>query len=104
MVDYDFYANRFLGSAIAEDAFPALAAKAGAVLARLRRCCRVTGSEEAEAMAICAMAEAVYQHSRMGSVHSSRVGDVSVQYNRLENLNRDLYDRACIYLDIYRGL
>ena len=104
MVTYDFYVNTYMGDEIPENRFLRCAARASAELDYLSGVCRVVGGDTARAMAICSMAEAVYQHSRMGSVHSSRVGDVSVQYNRLENLNRDLYDRACIYLDIYRGL
>ncbi len=103
MVTYDFYVNTYLGDEIPENCFARCAARAGAELNYLSGVYRVVGGDDSRAMAICAMAEAVYRHSRIGSVHSSSVGDVSVQYNRLEKLNRDLYDRACIYLDIYRG-
>ena len=41
MVDYDFYINTYLGSAIDEKNFPAAAARAAAVLEGYQRHCRV---------------------------------------------------------------
>ena len=109
MVDYEFYVNHYLGSLIPEKAFAACAKQAEAALERLRRIYRVTDSgAESRRMALCAMAEAVYTASRRRSgVTSASVGSMSVRYDSGERgekaLWRELYQRAAIYLDIYRG-
>lgn len=107
MVDYDFYCNAYLGSQISEKAFPAAEAKAVAFLRYLQRNFRVDSSgEQAEKLAVCAMAEGVYNHEKRGGVASASAGSVSVHYrgNTEKNLRRDLLQRAGIYLDIYRGV
>lgn len=106
MVDYEFYVNCYLGSAIPEKSFPGMAAQAAAVLERLEGCCRVSGGEEARKLAVCAMAESLYSHARRaGGLTSASVGSVSVRYEDTgTNLNRELYQKASIYLDIYRGV
>jgi hypothetical protein len=60
-------------------------------------------------MAICAMAEALYAHSkRRSGVTAASVGEVSVRYEGAESsgkaLQRELYEKASIYLDISRGV
>ena len=102
MVSYDFYSNTYLGSAVPEQAFPGAAARAGEVLQQLCRLCRVEGGEEAKAMAVCAMAEVIYAQSGRENVISSSVGQVSVRYAD-RDLKDQLYRKAGIYLDIYRG-
>ncbi len=109
MVDFDFYANSYLGSAIPERAFPGMVTQAAAVLERYRRNYQVCGGEEAEAMALCAMAETLYAAGkRRSGVASASVGGVSVRYEAGEDsskaLERELYQRASIFLDIYRGV
>ncbi len=109
MVDYDFYVNQYLGNTVPEKAFPAAASQAAAALERFRRIYRVTDSgAESRRMAICAMAEAVYGGSRRHSgVTAASVGSVAVRYENGEHADktlwRELYQRASIYLDIYRG-
>ena len=109
MVDFDFYINSYLGSTIPEKAFPGAAAQAAAVLEKYRRCYQVSGGEESEAMALCAMAESLYTAGkRQGGVTSASVGGVSVRYDSGESaqlaLKRELFQRASIFLDIYRGV
>ncbi len=109
MADYDFYVNCYLGSAIPEKAFPAAAAQAAAALERIERIYTVAGSgEETRKLAICAMAEAVYAAShRKAGMTAASVGSMSVRYETGERadkaLQRELYRKAAIYLDIYRG-
>ncbi len=105
MVQYEFYVNQYLGSAIPEKAFSGMAARAEQVLNRLRQIYRVVSSgKEAESMAICAMAESLWQHRNRG-LTSANIGSVSVQYeNDRKALRQELYEKACIYLDIYRGV
>ncbi|MBQ6852314.1 MAG: hypothetical protein IJO04_04715 [Oscillospiraceae bacterium] len=109
MVDYDFYVNHYLGALIPEKAFAGSAKQAEAALERICRIYRVADSgEESRRMALCAMAETVYTASRRRSgVSSASVGSVSVRYDNTEGsekaLWRELYQRAAIYLDIYRG-
>ena len=55
-------------------------------------------------MAICAMAESLWQNRNKG-ITSANIGSVSVRYETDRNiLRRELYDKASIYLDIYRGV
>ena len=110
MVDYDFYADVYLGSLIPEKAFPEMAMRAGEHLARIQRNYRVTaaGSDSLH-MAICAMAETLYAHAkRRGGVAAASAGEVSVRYETGESagksLKRELYEKASIYLEISRGV
>ena len=107
MVEYDFYVNSYLGSVIPEKAFPGMAMRARETLARFERIYTVEDSgEECRNMALCAMAEAVYEARRQGGLRSANVGSVRVQYEDGSGkaLERELYHRASIYLDIYRGV
>lgn len=109
MVDYEFYVNSYLGSAIPQKAFPAAAAQAAAALESIcRRYTVAQCGEETKKMAVCAMAEAVYGYSqRKTGVTAASMGNVSVHYENGEqwdrSLNKALYRRAAVYLDIYRG-
>ena len=105
MVDYDFYVNQYLGSAIPEKAFSGVAAQAERVLNRFKQTYRVKSSGlEAESLAVCAMAESLWQNRNKG-LTSASIGSVSVRYETDRNvLRRELYDKASIYLDIYRGV
>lgn len=105
MVKYEFYVNQYLGSHIPEKSFSGVAAQAERVLNRLKQTYQVKSSgQEAEAMAICAMAETLWQNRNKG-LTSANIGSVSVRYETdRKTLRRELYDKACIYLDIYRGV
>ncbi len=109
MVDYEFYTGSYLGSSIPEKAFPSTAARAQAALNKLKGVYQVSSSgPEAEKMALCAMAEAIYIASKnRGGVTAATVGSVSVRYDDAQTqrkaLWRELYEQASIYLDIYRG-
>ena len=105
MVDFEFYVNCYLGSAIPEKAFSGVAAQAQACLDRLKGCCRVESSgQDAENMALCAMAETLWAR-RSSGLSSASVGSVSVRYaENNASLTRQLYEKAAIYLDIYRGV
>ena len=104
MVDYTFYKTVYLGSAIPEKAFPGVATQAEGKLQMLKRVCRVTASgKDSEKMALCAMAEAIYAHTRKGGVKSTSIGGVQVSYETLCP-ERAVYDAAGIYLDVYRGV
>ena len=99
MVDYEFYVNDYLGSAIPEKVFSGLAAQARQWLAYLRNNYRVTSSgSDAERLAVCAMAETLWER-RCGTqaFSGSKTGEKLT-------LNRELYEKASIYLDIYRGV
>ena len=105
MVKYEFYVNQYLGSFIPEKAFSGVAAQAEQVLRRFKHAYRVESSgQEAESMAVCAMAESLWQHKNKG-LASASIGSVTVRYENHRNaLRRELFDKACIYLDIYRGV
>lgn len=105
MIDYDFYVNSYLGSAIPEKSFSGVAARAADALAALRRRYRVVGGDGvSEKMALCAMAETLYSYSgRKAGVTSATVGGVSVRYEGESCLQKELLQQARIYLDLYRG-
>lgn len=117
MIEYAFYANTYGGSSIPEAAWPALEREASAKLRQYKQKYTVTPpDEEAEAMAVCAMAEAldyfVAALNGTTAVQSASVGSVSVSYGTaaksadlsLKGRERELYRCACLYLDIYRGV
>ena len=107
MVEYEFYVNCYLGSAIPEKAFSGLASQAQQYLQRLKGTYRVESSgedAEAENMALCAMAETLWARRNAG-IASASVGSVTVHYAEDQpSLTRELYEKAATYLDIYRGV
>lgn len=105
MVDYTFYANDYMGSAIPETAFSGMAAQAQAHLDKFKRSCQsVQGGENAEGLAVCAMAEELWRR-RNSTMASATVGGVSVHYDPDKRaLLRALYEKASIYLDFFRGV
>ena len=110
MADFAFYKDVYMGDLIPVKAFPGMALRAQEYLTRLQRIYRVQMSgEESLKMAICAVAEAIYAHAKhRGGVTAASVGQVSVRYEGSDrsdrNLQRELYDKASIYLDIFRGV
>ena len=110
MADFAFYTDGYLGSTIPEKAFPEMAMRARECLQRFQRIYRVTvPGEDSRKMAICAMAETLYAHSkRRGGVVAAGVGEVSVRYESGEQadklLQRELYEKASIYLELSRGV
>ncbi len=105
MIEYDFYVNDYLGTAIPEKEFPGAAIRAAEALGRLRRQYHIVPSDDVSVqMALCAMAETVYHYeNRKAGVSMATVGGVSVRYEKSKSLSRQLLEKARIYLDIYRG-
>ena len=99
-----------MGELIPEKAFPGAALRAKEYLQRLQRIYQVAvPGEESMKMAVCAVAETIYSHAkRRGGVSAASVGQVSVHYddsNQAERLlQREMYTKAAIYLDISRGV
>ena len=110
MADFGFYKNVYMGELIPEKAFPGMALRAKEYLQRLQRIYQVVVSgEESLKMAVCAVAEAIYVHSkRRGGVTAAAVGQVSVHYDSSDQterlMQREMYEKASIYLDISRGV
>ena len=100
MVDYEFYVNDYLGSAIPDKAFSGVAAQARHWLGCFKSSYRVVSSgAEAEKLAICAMAESLWNRRSSGlAAPSGKTG------SEKQSLGRELYEKASIYLDIYRGV
>ena len=119
MPDFLYYQTTYMGTIQDEVEFNRYAARARDQLARYRRIYTVTApDEDAEKMAICAMADAVawYEGARDGTggpVASVSVGSVSetdsggaagsLDFSQAAQ-DREMYRRACLYLDIYRGV
>lgn len=119
MVEFDFYLNEYKGGAINAEEWPAYERRAADQLARYRRIYAVTAPEpDSEAMAVCAMAEALCGFDLLasgegGPVQSTSIGSVSVSYGiaaaQAVDLSprgqaRELYRCASLYLDIFRGV
>ena len=107
MVDYDFYINTYLGSAIDEKNFPAAAARAAAVLEGYERHCRVKcPGPDSRRLAICAMAEEIFRYGMGRLLDSASIGSVSVRWGSRggRELERALLQKAGIYLEIHRGV
>ena len=104
MVDYAYYTGSYMGSQIPEKEFSGMATRAKSALERFDRCYHVVGGDDSRAMAVCAMAETLWQNRNQG-LASANIGSVSVEYETdRKALRRALYEKACIYLDIYRGV
>ncbi len=116
MVDYEFYSVIYRGKAIAPDEWAAAEREASATLERYKRKYTVTepaGTVDAEKMAVCAMADALMYHAKAesGALASAAIGSVSVSYasasaadHSRQRQEKDTYQAACLYLDIYRGV
>ena len=110
MADFTFYSDVYIGDLIPEKAFPGMALRAQEYLQRLQQSYRVTvPGEESFQMAVCAVAESIYAASkRRGGITAASVGQVTVPYEAGDRadraLQRELYEKASIYLDISRGV
>ena len=105
MIAYSFYTDTYMGYRLGEKEFSSLAARAEDILKGWERRYRVVSpGADSRAMAVCAMAEAIKDHSRREGVRSATVGGVSIRYDSGRSLSRALYETACVYLDIYRGV
>lgn len=116
--DWDFYRNTYHGGTIPEGEWPQYEARAADQLGRYKRIYTVTApGADSEAMAVCAMAEALYGFNLLvngegGPVQSASIGSVSVSYGGAaaqavdltpKGQARELYRCASLYLDIFRG-
>lgn len=121
MVAYGFYKGTYNGGSISETDWPLFEARAADQLARYKRIYTVSAPEDAndaESMAICAMADALAYFAAAlngtgGPVASASIGSVSVSYAgasggsvdlSAKGQARELYRCASMYLDIYRGV
>ena len=117
MVDFNFYLNTYRGSSIPATEWTLFEKRAAEQLTRYKRIYTVTApNEDAEAMAICAMADALayftaVQNGTGGAVASASIGSVSVNYAGVSAIDaspkaqaKELYRCACQYLEIYRGV
>lgn len=118
MPDYEFYRSVYGGNSLTDVEWPIFGKRATEQLARYKRIYTVTVPDEtAEAMAICAMADALayfatVQDGAGGPVASASIGSVSVSYagaSAAVDLSpkgqaRELYRCASQYLEIYRGV
>lgn len=117
MVTHDFYLSRYRGCSISEAEFRMYAARAQEKLDRYKRIYTVTAPEaDSEALAVCAMADALAyftaaQNGAGGTVTSASIGSVSVSYGNAATIDlspkgqeRELYQCACRYLDVCRGV
>lgn len=116
MVDYGFYVNTYRGGSISEQEWPVFSSRAQDQLRKYKRIYTITAPEEdSEAMAVCAMAEAlayfVAAQNGTGAVASASIGSVSVSYGSVSAVDispkaqeKELYRCASQHLDIYRGV
>lgn len=124
MLEYDFYVGKYNGSTITTDVWGVYEQRARARLDRYKRIYRVTApagtdAEEAESMAICAIADVEAQadivaSSELGLAPAAERGRAaSASFTTLLAQAVDVtpkgralasYRAAQLYLDIYRGV
>jgi len=118
VVEFSFYRDAYRGISIPETDWPMFEKRAAEQLARYKRIYTVTVPDEnGEAMAICAMADALAYYAALqngtgGAVASASIGSVSVSYAGASSVidlspkaqAKELYRCACQYLEIYRGV
>ena len=118
MAGFEFYRESYRGGSIPAAEWPGYEARAAAQLERYKRIYTITSpGPDSEAMAVCAMAEALYAFDLLasgegGPVQSVSIGSVSASYGSgaAQSLDlspqgqaRELYRCASLYLDIFRG-
>lgn len=115
MVSFDFYQDTYQGTALTSADWTLFGKRAEEQLARYKRIYTVTAPDEnAEAMAVCAMADALAYfcsaQNGSGSVASASIGSVSVSYGAQtvdcspRAQEREMLRCMRTYLDIYRGV
>lgn len=119
MVSYEFYIGTYHGGAISEEDWLETETRAANQLRRYKRLYTVTApDDDAESMAVCAIAEALHNigmivSGEAGPVQSASIGSVSTTYGSAaatavdvseKGQAKSLYRAACLYLDIYRGV
>lgn len=115
MPDYAFYIAEYKGDSISGADFSRLAKLASDQLEHYKRIYTVTAPDDkAEAMAVCAIADALYYYENAqsgagGAVSSASIGSVSVSYGGIsvdvtpKAQAQELYRCAQRYLNICRG-
>lgn len=105
--DYTYYTDTFLGTAIAETDFPALALRASAVIDQITfgRAADDTENTEAIQNAMCAVAEELQRQSQSGNadgISSESQGRYSVAYykhaDKAKSNQAKLQDAARVWL------
>ena len=117
MIEFDFYRDTYRGTSLTPEEWIVFRARAEDQLRRYKRSYTVTAPEaNAEAMAVCAMADAfayfcALQNGTGGAVSGASIGSVSVSYGGGQAVDisprgqeRELLRCAKLYLDIYRGV
>lgn len=117
MVDYSFYIEHYKGCSISEADWIMAEARAAEQLNHYKRIYAVTAPDgDSEAMAVCAMADAMAyftaaQNGAGGAVSSASIGSVSASYGGSTAMDispkaqaKELFRCARLYLDIYRGV
>jgi hypothetical protein len=121
-VDYAYYTTEFLGSAIAESSFPALALRASAVIDQItfnRAAAIITADDDAVTVAkiknaTCAIAEEINSVNRSGGmdgISSESTGNHSVSFTegsaKQMTSEQKYYNAASLWLAntslLYRG-
>lgn len=118
MVDYNFYTSGFRGGSIPEEEFPRLVQRAWEKLEQYKRVYTVVvpaGSKDAESMALCAMADALYTFEEatapggalaagsvsVGSVSTSRAQGAAIDCSPKAQ-EKELLSCARLYLEVER--
>ena len=116
MVEFAFYQETYRGASLSPEEWKIFGKRAEDQLGRYKRIYTVTPPKnDSEAMAVCAMADALAyfcaaQNGAGGAVASASIGSVSVSYGGQtvdcspRAQDRELLRCAGLYLDIYRGV
>lgn len=105
MEGYAFYQDVYGGSALSSEEWAFYGLRARERLERFKKIYTVVASPQGEAMAVCAMAEAL-AGAEARDVTAAAIGSVSVRYGQARpgDRERELLRCAGLYVDIYRGV
>ena len=103
MADAEFYLNAYRGGVVPAEEWPQYQARAADQLAQYKRLYTVAApGPDSEAMALCAMAEALYSFDLLANGQGGSAAAQAVDLTP-KGQARELYRCASRYLDIYRG-
>ena len=110
MLGYEFYRTKFNGCSIPDDEFASYYHRAKQELERLKRFYTVTGTDEAQKLAVCAVADVLFYFDNVinGQNKSVSIGSVSESGTTVDvsikAQKKEIYSAVCLYLDVYRGV
>lgn len=103
MVSFEFYVNEYHGGTVPESDWVRMEARAQLQMEKWKRSMSFSGEDRQVNLAICALADGLWEADSMGMLRSASIGSVSVEY-RVKNPEKMLLERISSFVDVYRGV